>query len=166
MKLWGKAVTAPFCVAEGYGNQCAMAPIHLLGLFCTVCKGTYPFVGNALQAVQRHLSICQKRIARCAKVPIQLLEAHCKQCKGTYPIVGSTLQAVQRHLSNCQKPIANCDRYLHYAVNQEIKYGCDRKSVELRSKIISLKLIWIPALRSGRAGLGFNKQAAAACYCA
>ena len=117
----------PFCVAGGYGNKCAMPPIHLSGLFCTVCKGTYPFVGNALQAVQRHLSICQKRIARCAKVPIQLLEAHCMLCKGTYPIVGSTLQAVQRYLSNCQKSIANCRSRSHYAVNQEIKGGNSRK---------------------------------------
>lgn len=95
----------PFCIAGGYGNRCAMPPIHLSGLFCTVCKGTYPFVGNALQAVQRHLSICQKRIARCAKVPIQLLEAHCKQCKGTYPIVGSTLQAVQRPYPIVRSPL-------------------------------------------------------------
>lgn len=118
LKLCWSVAMVPFCVAGGYGNKCAMPPIHLSGLFCTVCKGTYPFVGNALQAVQRHLSICRKRIARCAKAPIQLLEAHCMLCKGTYPIVGSALQAVQRYLSNCQKPVVNCKHRSHYAVNQ------------------------------------------------
>lgn len=127
LKLWRSVAMVPFCDAGGYGNKCAMPPIHLLGLFCTVCKGTYPFVGIALQAVQRRLSICQKRIARCAKVPIQLLEAHCMLCKGTYPIVGSTLQAVQRYLSNCQKSTTNCKSRSHYAVNQEIKGGNSRK---------------------------------------
>ena len=131
-----------------------------------MCNGTLTIVRSVLHVVQRYLANCQKRIARCAKAPCQLSEAHCTLCKGTLPIVRSTLHIVQRYLDNCQKPIANCDRCLHCAVNQEIKCGCDRKSVELRSKIISLKLIWIPALRSGRAGLGFNKQAAATCYCA
>ena len=118
LKLWRSVATVPFCVAGGYGNKCAMPPIHLSGLFCTVCKGTLQIVGSALQAVQRYLANCQKHIARCAKAPIQLLEAHCKQCKGTYPIVGSTLQAVQRYLSNCQKPVVNCKHRSHYAVNQ------------------------------------------------
>lgn len=127
LKLWRSVAMVPFCDAGGYGNKCAMPPIHLLGLFCTVCKGTLQIVGNALQAVQRCLSICQKRIARCVKVPIQLLEAHCMLCKGTYPIVESRLQAVQRHLSNCQKPVANCKHHSHYAVNQEIKGGNSRK---------------------------------------
>ena len=118
LKLWRSVAMVPFCDGGGCGNKWAMPPIHLSGLFCTVCKGTLQIVGSTLQAVQRRLSICQKRIARCAKVPIQLLEAHCKQCKGTYPIVGSTLQAVQRYLSNCQKSIANCKHRSHYAVNQ------------------------------------------------
>lgn len=58
LKLWRSVAMVPFCDAGGYGNKCAMPPIHLSGLFCTVCKGTYPIVGSALQAVQRHLSNC------------------------------------------------------------------------------------------------------------
>lgn len=109
LKLWWSVATVPFCVVRGYGDNCAMPPIHLSGLFCKVCKGTYPIVRSALHGVQRHLSICQKRIASYAKVPIHLSEAHCKLCKGTYPFVGSALQAMQRYLSICQKPVANCE---------------------------------------------------------
>ena len=127
LKLWRSVAMVPFCDAGGYENKCAMPPIHLSGLFCKVCKVTYPIVRSALQAVQRRLSICQKRIARCAKVPIHLSEAHCMLCKGTYPFVGSALQAMQRYLSICQKPVANCEHHSHYAVNQEIKGGNSRK---------------------------------------
>ena len=103
-----------------------------------MCNATLTIVRSVLHVVQRYLSNCQKRIARCAKAPIQLSEAHCTLCKGTYPIVRSTLHVVQRYLDNCQKPVANCDRCLHYAVNQEIKCGCDRKSVDLRSKFMGV----------------------------
>ena len=124
--------------------RCATVPCQLSEAHCTLCNGTLPIVRSALHVVQRHLANCQKRIARCAKAPCQLSEAHCTLCNGTLTIVRSTLQ------------IAN--RCLHCAVNQEIKCGCNRESVELRSKIISLKLIWIPALRSGRVGLGFSRR--------
>ena len=111
----------PFCDAGGYGNKCAMPPIHLSGLFCTVCNGTLQIVGSALQAVQRCLANCQKHIARCAKAPCKLSEAHCTLCKGTLQIVRSALHVVQRYLVNCQKPVANCKSRSHYTVNQEIK---------------------------------------------
>ena len=127
LKLWRSVATVPFCVAGRYGNKCAMPPIHLSGLFCTVCKGTLQIVGSALQAVQRHLANCQKHIASCAKAPCKLSEAHCKLCKGTLQIVRSALHVVQRHLANCQKSIANCKSRSHYAVNQEIKGGNCRK---------------------------------------
>ena len=92
LKLWRSVATVPFCVAGRYGNKCAMPPIHLSGLFCTVCKGTLQIVGSALQAVQRHLANCQKHIASCAKAPCKLSEAHCTLCKGALQIVKSPLQ--------------------------------------------------------------------------
>ena len=135
LKLWGRAVTVPFGIAGGYGNKCAMAPWQLSGLFCTLCKGTLPIVRSALHVVQRHLANCQKHIARCAKAPWQLSEAHCTLCKGTLTIVRSALQIAT-------------DVFIVRWI-KKLNVAAIGKVLTLGQKIISLKLIWIPALRSG-----------------